>query len=74
MTCTPECKKPSHTQAHCALCHLTFSGVTAFDKHRKAGVCTSPQAMGLTNRDGVWGGAPMNDARLQSLKNLRERK
>jgi len=28
-----------HGTCHCAKCHRTFTGLTAFDKHRKNGVC-----------------------------------
>lgn len=35
--------------AHCSAvgCHLVFSGITAFDAHRRNGRCISPQEAGL---------------------------
>ena len=38
--------------AHCAACHLTFTGITAFDKHREGShitgrYCITPEAAGL---------------------------
>lgn len=33
--------------AHCASCHVTFTGVTAFDRHRRAGRCLIPAEAGL---------------------------
>jgi hypothetical protein len=33
--------------AHCAACHRTFTGITAFDAHRRKGACESPIAVGL---------------------------
>jgi hypothetical protein len=26
-------------RAHCAVCHITFGGVTSFDAHRRGGKC-----------------------------------
>ena len=44
---------------HCPTCHLTFTGVTHFDKHRKDGQCRKPADIGLvlmTNRPyEAWG-------------------
>ncbi len=37
-------------QAHCGVCHDTFSGVTAFDRHRSNGKCKSPDTVGLELR------------------------
>jgi hypothetical protein len=33
--------------AHCAACHVTFTGLTAFDAHRKGGKCAQPEDAGL---------------------------
>lgn len=35
------------TLAHCAACHLTFTGITAFDSHRRDGACRTPAEAGL---------------------------
>lgn len=53
--------------AHCSVCHHTFGGVGSFDKHRsgskpgtktgirRAGECTPPADIGLTqNEHGTW--------------------
>jgi hypothetical protein len=39
--------------AHCAGCCTTWTGVTAFDTHRKGGVCATPESIGMvqTGRD-----------------------
>lgn len=54
--------------AHCAGCHETFSGPSAFDQHRDAGVCNSARGMkvrglALQQRAGylVWGYAQTDD-------------
>ena len=41
------------TTAHCAGCCVTFSGLTAFDAHRKGGTCITPAEAKLvqTGRD-----------------------
>lgn len=36
---------------HCAGCHETFTGITAFDAHRKAGTCNDPTTVGLELND-----------------------
>lgn len=33
--------------SHCGSCHVIFSGVTSFDRHRRAGLCLDPAAAGL---------------------------
>lgn len=33
--------------AHCGGCHLTFSRVSSFDRHRVGGKCKSPAVAGL---------------------------
>jgi hypothetical protein len=44
--------------AHCGSCHETFSGVGAFDYHRRGGVCVPPQDCVTTVR-GVTTPAPL---------------
>jgi hypothetical protein len=39
---------------HCAACHCTFSGVSAFDRHQRGGRCQHPAVVALDERDGVW--------------------
>lgn len=55
MSCRTTCIQPSPSNAHCSACHHTFSGITAFDRHRRAGACLSPLTIGLhADRRGVW--------------------
>ena len=55
MACTDECVRPTPAQAHCSLCHVTFSGPWTFDEHRRSGKCARPQINGMTEKRGVWG-------------------
>lgn len=55
MMCTTSCLAPTPHQAHCGVCHLTFSGVGGFDRHRKGGRCAEPSTLGMArNPLGVW--------------------
>ncbi len=40
--------------AHCPSCHVTFSGVSAFDRHQRGGRCLNPASMGLVNSGEIW--------------------
>lgn len=40
--------------AHCAGCHLTFTGINAFEKHRLRGVCLLPSDRGLVLSPNKW--------------------
>lgn len=53
MVCRVECVKPSPAMAHCGACHVTFSGVWAFDVHRRGGQCAAPASLGMVER--TWG-------------------
>lgn len=66
MTCLPTCRRPTPAQAHCAVCHRTFGGVTGFDAHRKDGACLDPSTRGYVERDGLWR-TPMSESRLSQL-------
>lgn len=33
---------------HCSGCHTTFTGITAFDAHRRGGQCIPAESAGLT--------------------------
>jgi hypothetical protein len=54
------CPPPStgSRRSHCAGCHHTFSGLSAFDRHQTlngGNICHAPDARGLIRRpDGVW--------------------
>ena len=39
---------------HCSGCHATFSGITAFDAHRRRFSCLDPSSVGLEPDAGVW--------------------
>lgn len=47
------------TRCHCGQCHRLFSGITAFDAHRKAagGKCLDPETLKKPQElvDGIWG-------------------
>lgn len=55
MACSKECVRPTPMQAHCSVCHVTFSGCWTFDQHRKGGKCLKPTINGMTQKDGIWG-------------------
>ncbi len=52
------CKMPTPSQAHCSVCHRTFSGVWGFDKHRRNGVCLDPAELGMVEAGQVWRSPP----------------
>jgi hypothetical protein len=57
ITCACGAKWTGTGRTHCAApgCHRLFSGLTAFDAHRKGGECLLPGDAGLVKReDGVW--------------------
>jgi hypothetical protein len=49
MPCQTTCVQPSPSQAHCAVCHLTWSGVSGFDRHRRNGRCLAPPEIGYAD-------------------------
>lgn len=36
--------------AHCTACHVTFTGITNFDRHRSEGRCRPPEVVGLVEK------------------------
>lgn len=52
--CQPTCHRPSASQAHCSVCHVSMSGVSYFDDHRVNGFCVDPLTLGLVEQDGLW--------------------
>jgi len=60
-------------RAHCAAkgCHRTFSGVSAFDRHRdpnagEHGACLDPVSVGLVEREGgLWGAPAMTREQIE---------
>ena len=60
--------------AHCTACHLTFTGLTAFDKHRtgshsdrRGRFCLAPEVVGLvlTSRLYPCYGEPIDDTFME---------
>lgn len=45
--------------AHCGGCHRTFTSVSGFTAHRKRGVCTNPESLGMVVADRKWFGWAM---------------
>ena len=56
ITCSCGAAWTGASRCHCAACHLTFSGLTAFDRHRDAMACRPPEDVGLTARTKVANG------------------
>jgi hypothetical protein len=55
MSCRTTCVQPTPTNAHCGSCHVTFGGITGFDRHRRGGECLNPRGLGFVcDRNGVW--------------------
>jgi len=71
--CTPGCKMPTPSQAHCPTCHRTFGGVTGFDEHRYNGTCVHPQGLGQKETEGVWR-RPMDEEAHERMRQLREKR
>lgn len=76
--CTPACRRPGPSHAHCCVagCHRTFGSVSDFDRHRKEGHCLDPRALGLVEHDGMWASPERhaNDERLATrLRKLARR-
>jgi hypothetical protein len=47
-----------YNTCHCSACHVTFSSIDAFDRHRRGGQCLPPAAVGLVQsgrRYECWG-------------------
>jgi hypothetical protein len=46
-------------RSHCGGCHLTFSSLTSFERHRRGLRCNEPASVGLVAREArfgiVWG-------------------
>ncbi len=69
--CTPDCRLPVRSQAHCSVCHRTLSGVTYFDQHRRDGWCVDLPDLGLVEVDGLWS-SPAGHAQRAQLVSLRD--
>ena len=70
--CMNDCVKPTPSQAHCSVCHLTFGGVGGFDRHRRDGQCLTPEAIGYHRDDrGVYR-EPLTERGRARLARLRE--
>lgn len=56
-----------YNTAHCGACHETFTGISAFDAHRRDGQCAHPTTVGLTLTQRsylCWGSGVPNDYRV----------
>ena len=53
MSTCPRCRKQwgGMNTCHCGGCHFTFTGITAFDAHRRGSICNSPIGIGLEPND-----------------------
>lgn len=52
--CRKGCEWTGRGACHCSACHQTFTGLTAFDKHRAGvgdGPCRTPDSIGLVHND-----------------------
>lgn len=56
-------------RAHCSACHLTFTGVSAFDRHRSSeGTCLLPTDLGMVLRNGgLWGAPPLSPEEVAKI-------
>jgi hypothetical protein len=48
--CTCGARWSGANTAHCGACHVTYTSVGAFDRHRRAGECRPPAEAGLVQR------------------------
>jgi hypothetical protein len=44
------------SSAHCSACHITFTGIYAFDMHRRGGRCADPNDIDLVPALKPWSG------------------
>lgn len=42
-------------RSHCGGCHLIYSSLTSFERHRKGGRCNDPASVGLVARQKPYG-------------------
>lgn len=67
--CGGGCVKPTTAQAHCSVCHETFSRVSNFDRHRKDGWCQDPTTVGLVLHEArVWRGQGPDGAAQERME------
>ncbi len=53
--CCPHLRFYGRRISHCAACHETFAGPSAFDAHKLMECCKDPRECGMEQRDtGVW--------------------
>lgn len=68
--CSPGCRQPSPSQAHCMVCHRTLRGPGQFDQHRCNGHCLDPAVLGLVDLDGLWTTPEGHESRAASAARL----
>lgn|SRR5882757_1379094 len=56
ITCRCGAQWTGTARSHCSGCHQLFSGITAFDEHRRHGQCLDPSGLTPPQEliDGVW--------------------
>ncbi|WP_425457709.1 hypothetical protein [Catellatospora sichuanensis] len=64
------CRTPRGQEAHCTVCHNSFSGVTYFDDHRQEGYCLSPVTRGLIRQDDLWASPEGHEQRRASAERM----
>jgi len=69
--CGPDCRTLTPSQAHYSVCHMTFGGVTNFDRHRDNGRCVDPTLFGMVKRDDEVWRSPMPDDATERLRSGR---
>lgn len=70
MGCNESCHKPNRTQAHCTVCHRTFTGTHWFDVHRRGGRCVALE--GFVEIDGIWASQASHAHRARSKQRMLE--
>lgn len=68
--CAVDCPAVKGLEAHCTVCHNTFSGVTYFDAHRSDGYCHNPASLGLQLQDALWATPEGHEARKAASERM----
>jgi hypothetical protein len=70
LRCHVDCRVPTGNQAHCSVCHQSFSGVGFFDAHRRNGTCLDPRDLDLVQMDWLWSSREGHAARAASVDRM----
>ncbi len=68
--CREDCTIIGPVQAHCTVCHQTFTGTPTFDRHRRDGGCLNPADLGLTKVRHLWA-TPEGHAKRAHMADVR---